>query len=88
MQGRAIRMVYIKHQVQWPSSTKILGKLAVSFPASRSLFSFSFAGLTSRGKDTSACHGSKLTVLSMLGGYLATKINPHLIPYKLLCGLT
>ena len=39
----------------------------------RSLFLCVFAGLTSTGKDTSALHGLKLTVLSMCGSYLATK---------------
>lgn len=45
--------------------------LWLPFPASRGLFFFAFAGLTSMGKRD-LCLGSKFTVLSVRGGNLAT----------------
>ena len=52
------------------SENKNDAKVKGNFPARRGLFSFAFAGLTST-KKKDLCHGSKFTVLSMRGGYLA-----------------
>ena len=44
----------------------------IFFPASGCFFSFAIAGADEYG-TRDLCHGSKLTVLSMRGGYLATE---------------
>ena len=51
----------------------------LEFPDSRGLFSFAFTGPTSTEGDL--CHGSKVTVLSMRGGYLhlGTECSPYIL---------
>ena len=62
---------YVRRLICWLVCRSVNSSL-INFPASRGLvsFAFAFAWLTSTGKSV-LCHRSKLTVLSIRGGYLA-----------------